>query len=130
MKRYAPLVITVITVVGCIDSQPAKVDTGAAANRQPGAERVDMIQLDSIAPSPSQSGTYNNKPSAPVIGESRRDAAPTSRPRESGDPMPPLAGETNNRSGTMRPVDPVLRDSASGPRFRIDSTGKAKPIRR
>jgi hypothetical protein len=44
--------------------------------------------------------------------------------------MPPLAGETNMRSGAMKPAEPVLRDSASGPRLRIDSTGKVKPIKR
>jgi hypothetical protein len=98
--------------------------------RQDSATRVDMIQLDSMAASPAQNAPSTAVPAVPVIGESRRDASPTARQPEHRDPMPPLAGETNMRSGAMKPAEPVLRDSASGPRLRIDSTGKVKPIKR
>jgi hypothetical protein len=115
--------------VACVDSKTSSSDTSRPSTRQDSATRVDMIQLDSMAAAPSQHAP-STAPSVPVIGESRRDASPTSRPPEPRDPMPPLAGETNMRSGRMKPNEPVLRDSASGPRMRIDSTGKVTKIKR
>jgi hypothetical protein len=88
-----------------------------------------MIQLDSMAAAPSKKAPPVPSPGA-IIGESRRDVSGTDERLGNRDPMPPLAGETNQRSGTMKPAEPVLRDSAAGPRFRIDSTGKVTRIKR
>jgi hypothetical protein len=123
-------VIVCTSVVACVDAKTSSSDTSRPSMRQDSATRVDMIQLDSMAASPAQNAPSTAVPAVPVIGESRRDASPTARQPENRDPMPPLAGETNMRSGAMKPAEPVLRDSASGPRLRIDSTGKVKPIKR
>jgi hypothetical protein len=42
----------------------------------------------------------------------------------------PAAGEPKTQSSSASPVEPPLRDSASGPRHGIDSTGKRVPIKR
>jgi len=129
VTRSCVWVLLVTCAAACVDAKTSSSDTSRPSTRQDSATRVDMIQLDSMAASPARESPPNAMP-VPVTGESRRDASPTARQPEEGDPMPPLAGETNTRSGRMKTADPVLRDSASGPRMRIDSTGKVTPIKR
>ena len=132
MSARAWITLAVIAfALGCVDSKSSATDTARRGMRQDSATRVDMIQLDSMAASPAP--RVQAPPAArprEVIGESRRDETPTARQPELGDPMPPLAGETNMRHGTMKPAEPVLRDSASGPRMRIDSKGNVTPIKK
>jgi hypothetical protein len=128
-KLVLMLALVSTGVVACSDSKPRGSDS-ALGGAQTEAQRVDVIQLDTNAVQPPAPGASGAPSAPPVIGESRRDASPTARPPASGDPMPPAAGETNMRHGTMKPAEPILRDSASGPRQKIDRTGQRIPIKK
>ena len=125
--RAGVLIVALVAATACVDSKSSTSDTSRTSTRQDSATRVDMIQLDTAGTGSTQQNQPSVNPGR-TTGESRRDAE--TRQSENRDPMPPLAGETNTRHGTMRPAEPVLRDSASGPRMRIDSTGKVTPIKR
>lgn len=130
--RGWPVIVVVGAVFGCVDKPSSSTDSATAAAKADSAAAADanMIQVDTASTPAPPAGV--NSPSTPrpsVTGEVRRDENATPRPTRSEDPMPPLAGETNPRSGTMKPAEPILRDSASGPKFRIDSKGNVTPIK-
>ena len=127
MRAALVLAAGLIGAVACTDSKPAGSDTSGIVIRNSGeASRVDMLRIDSMTtkpgtPAPPAARPPSANPPAGVTGEARRESPPASR-----DPMPPLAGETNRRSGSM----PVYRDSTSGPKMEIDSKGNIRPIKK
>ena len=131
MSRLAGLAVAVIFTVACSDSNPRKESPSSVPNAGAG-EKINMIQLDTTsrtapAAAPAGAPSSASQPPLNVTGEAHRGNEPPLR--SSGDPMPPLTGETSKRGGTM-PVAPPLRDSTRGPKMQIDSKGNVTPIKR
>jgi hypothetical protein len=123
-------IIGLIGLAACVETKTSSSDSAAAANaiQDSIANAVDTAgDSTSVAPSSPSPGASTKTPS--TTGQTR-EGNPTARPPQRGDPMPPMAGETNSRNGPMTPADTLLRDSASGPRFRINSKGKVTPIKK
>ena len=133
MNRLSVLSVALFCLAAsaCVESKTSSADSARAADTSQGtASQVDMIRIDSMVAVPRPADSLNPPPSrAPAAKTQSRENASV-RPPAARDPMPPLAGETNNRSGTMKQAEPVLRDSVAGPKFRIDSTGKVTRIKR
>ena len=134
MRQYFSFaaVIGVVGLCACVDSKSSSTDSAAAAGATEGnTASATEVDTTALPPSPSPS---TNAPTGAVppstTRETTREANPTARPPQRGDPMPPMAGETNSRHGPMTPADTLLRDSASGPRFRINSKGQVTPIKK
>jgi hypothetical protein len=128
--RLLSVTLVCVAATACADSKTSSADSARAADTTQGtASQVDMIRIDSMAAVPRPPDSVNLPARSPSTRSQPRENA-SSPPPATRDPMPPLAGETNNRSGTMKQGEPVLRDSVSGPKFRIDSTGKVTRIKR
>jgi hypothetical protein len=133
MRPYfsAVVVMAMVGLGACVDSKSSSTDSSAAAKATEGDTASGATEVDSAAlssPSPSTNAPAGAAPPG-TTRETTREANPTARPTPR-DPMPPMAGETNSRHGPMTPADTLLRDSASGPRFRINSKGQVTPIKK
>ena len=135
MRRFfsSAVGIGLVGLCACVDTKSSSTDSSASANAIEGNTASVTTEVDSssasLSPSPSPNAPTRSTPPA-ATGETRREGNPTARPPQRGDPMPPMAGETNARHGPMTTADTMLRDSASGPRFRINSKGQVTPIKK
>ena len=130
MRLYSSSVV-IIGLVGlcaCVDSKSSSADSSAAVKATDADTAGAATEIDSSTLSPSTNAPAGATPPG-TTRETTREANPAAR-RPQRDPMPPMAGETNSRHGPMTPADTLLRDSASGPRFRINSKGQVTPIKK
>jgi hypothetical protein len=112
-------------LAACSDASRNATDTARAGVDSAGAVSSTARPKPRLKiQEPDTSSTLDEIMNAPTI--MREDGTPVTR--SDRDPLPKVIGETRKSGGTMQPLPP--RDSAYGPRVRIDREGKVTPIRK
>jgi hypothetical protein len=129
MMRRSAIVIAALTSAAACSEPRCRTAADSAAQGGMDSTSVRRDQLERKRPRPPlrvikpdtgpEPATVLNAPT--IMRESGRE--PTRRE----DPFPNVIGETRKNGGRMKPLPP--RDSAFGPRVRIDDNGEITPIK-